>query len=361
MTGAIQARVPPPVVSWSPEAANKLRNLAIEGLLALPKRGIEIGGLLLGSVSERAPYLVSVEDVCPIESEHRSGPAFILSDADQIRLDELLARTRGFSEHFVIGYYRSRTAPGALPDLDQTDRELIGRYFDDPSHIFIAVRPWSTRRCAATLYFWSGGELQTAGTTFELGGEQTPPAPPMPVAAPVQEPEPVEEKIDHTAPPAKPRQPFDTAWYSSLAFVLSMAGLFVADLPARHPCVAPLTQAAVVPPIEPAITPQPGPPAKPVEAIRQSARLLESPEPVISEAIRNRIENPVEIDVRVNVGAQGQVISAEPARVYPDGLHSYLAQQASLAARSARYRPAITASGSTAASTETISFNFAPR
>lgn len=353
MTGAQPARILPPAVSWSPEAANKLRRLAIGGLLALPKRGIEIGGLLLGSVSDRAPYLVSIEDLCPIATEHRSGPGFVLSEDDHIGLRELLARIRGSSEHFVVGYYRSHTAPGSQPALDQSDRGLIDTYFSDPSHVFLAIRPWSTRRCAAMLYFWSGGEIDAEGPAFELGDESA--SPPGPVSA---------AQSGSAAPPPspapKPAGAFDTAWYSSLAFVLSMAGLFVVDLPARHPCVGPAVMASGEPVLAASVAPLPQA-AEQAETITRRAMPTGSLEPALSEAIRNRIERPVTVDIVVKVDERGRVISAEPARNYPDGLHSYLAQQAAVAARSARFRPAVTTAGTSAASTETVSFEFAPR
>ncbi len=356
MTGAQPARVLPPALIWSPAAANELRRLAIEGLLALPNRGVEIGGLLLGSVSERAPYLVNIEQIYPIEAEYRPGPGFVLSGEDHIRLRETLAKTRGSSEHFVVGYYRSHTAPGSQPALDPSDREIISTYFSDPSHVFLAIRPWSKRRCAAALYFWSGGELQTEGPGFELGEEAgVAPDPAEPAEAPPPAPVPASAAV-------KPAKAFDTAWLSSLAFVLSMAGLFVVDLPRRSPCPAPAVQAAAPPAAVRRRADVESAPAVTVAPVSRRASIIgDLPEAEVPEAILNRIDSPVEVAVRVRVGPDGRVVSAEPARDYPDGLHRYLARQAVSAARAARFRPAVTAAGAAAESTETVGFQFAPR
>src|SRR5579872_273701 len=86
----------------------------IEGFKSIPKRGLEIGGLLLGRVdaSENEP-LVIVEDRELFHSEHLHGPSFLLSPHDREQWAELTTRwgadtNKGFH---AVGLFRSDTRP----------------------------------------------------------------------------------------------------------------------------------------------------------------------------------------------------------------------------------------------------------
>src|SRR4051812_27407774 len=72
----------------------ELRSRAIEGFISLPKRGVEIGGILFGHVRgghvQGAP--VQIEGFEEAACEHRYGPSYALSDADRAQLSELLAK-----------------------------------------------------------------------------------------------------------------------------------------------------------------------------------------------------------------------------------------------------------------------------
>lgn len=349
MSASVQTRAHHPAVSWSPHVVGELRRRALEAALGEPRHCGEVGGLLLGSVSERAPYVVFVEEIHPLETGDPTHAGFVLTEDRHSQLAELLARTRSFGEHFVVGYYRSRSAHGARAELDQSDCETIARHFCDPSHIFLAIRPWSWRRCAATLYYWNEGALTPTGPTFELG-----------------QPEPYRVSALPSLPASAPRKrAFDGAWFGSLAFVVSMAGLLIADLPARTPCVIqPATvvesapQAASAAPV---LAPAPTPEARAEPELTRRATPREPIQPAISEAIVNRITAPLSVAVRVQVGADGRVVSAEPAGDYAEGLQRYLARQSAGAVRTARFLPALASDGASVASTETVSFVFSPR
>jgi hypothetical protein len=412
MASARLATLKKPAVSWSPRALQQIRTQAIEGLLALPQRGMEVGGLLLGSVSNQEPYWYSIDSVAPIECEHQFGPGFSLSDNDRRRLVEQLAEIRGCSDHCVVGYFRSRTAREAGPEFDQADRELIGKFFAEPSHMFLAVRPWSVRRCEAALYHWSGGFLAAAGVKFELGE-------PPPFQASTVEQDPVVLAPLESAPPvvarpsikplvANSRQRSEQFWKIS-TITLAVLAVFLMFSPqgARigsgispdkkdAPPVAvevsgnrvelswdPAKHRIDFAPVKPTggslkLTLLPAqaqdteplgspntPPSEtlsdsPEEPIVQRALALDMVRPVIPDSIRNRISEPITVKVIAQVNQNGRVISAKPAE-YAGGLERYLAQQAADAARTVRFRPAMSAAGLPLAASEELTVTVAGR
>jgi len=65
------------------DTARRLALVVKGGFEALPTRGLEVGGLLLGrSTPEDRPTTI-IEDFEPIESEHCRGPSYTLSEKDR--------------------------------------------------------------------------------------------------------------------------------------------------------------------------------------------------------------------------------------------------------------------------------------
>jgi hypothetical protein len=106
-------------VEIAPETTARLTAEVWVAFKSIPRRGLEIGGILLGSVhQEGGTTTFRIEAYEAVESEHRFGPSYVMSEPDQVRLGETLARHPGES----IGAYRSHTRsqePGAL-DSDST-------------------------------------------------------------------------------------------------------------------------------------------------------------------------------------------------------------------------------------------------
>src|SRR5205085_274872 len=83
---------------------------AIEGLKAVPKRGLEIGGVLLGELNATGTEVVA-EAYEPFESEHLHGPSWLLSPRDRTAFREAINRIRSQTSQQLrpIGFYRSQT------------------------------------------------------------------------------------------------------------------------------------------------------------------------------------------------------------------------------------------------------------
>ena len=124
-------------------------------------RGMEIGGILLGRV-ERAqdgPATVIVEDIELVESQHRRGLSYVLSERDRKALaGKLRARTRIADGLAPVGFFRSHTRRGLY--LDNDDFSLIRTYFPEPHAVFLLVRPVKGAANVAGFFFWEEGDIR---------------------------------------------------------------------------------------------------------------------------------------------------------------------------------------------------------
>ncbi|HEY3444389.1 MAG TPA: hypothetical protein VGK29_26800 [Paludibaculum sp.] len=138
---------------------NQLKAKVAEGLLALPKRGMEVGGVLLGRVLNRDPLEVQITAFEPVPCEHRFGPTFILSDNDLAGLDSLLAELTSRDDAAIVGYFRSCT--GREQALDDADLELLRTRFPGPESIVLSIKPLSLRDCQAWFFLPQSGTMPT--------------------------------------------------------------------------------------------------------------------------------------------------------------------------------------------------------
>ncbi|MGQ9916640.1 MAG: hypothetical protein ACUVS7_04405 [Bryobacteraceae bacterium] len=161
---------------------DKIASEALRGLGALPRRGIEVGGLLLGRAdSPQMPGTVRIEGCVPFACEHLYGPNFQLSPKDREGFSQLVdswQRTRNASL-YAVGLYRSHTR-GEL-ELTQEDVELLDAFFPQAYVVCLLVRPFAIRAGEAALWLRRGGAFHTGppAQTFpfrrkELGGGDAP-------------------------------------------------------------------------------------------------------------------------------------------------------------------------------------------
>ena len=121
-------------------------NLAVmRGFGAVPKRGAEVGGLLLGSVARGAKSVVRIEEFVNIPCEHLYGPSYILSKADLLAFDrELNLRMANSNGQIgVLGFVRSDTREQI--QLSEVELALLDARFPDDDAICLLVRPFATR------------------------------------------------------------------------------------------------------------------------------------------------------------------------------------------------------------------------
>jgi proteasome lid subunit RPN8/RPN11 len=214
---------------------------------AIPRRGAETGGVLLGHYEEDR---ICVEDSEPVRCEHRWGPSYIFSDCDFQSLEETLESCRtGPNGLSVVGFYRSHTRPDAGPS--DSDRELFDRYFPDSHAVFLLLKPSRRQTIEADYYYRVDGVLSPvagalafpADAPVVFAPDEAAPQPelhedptPEPVFEPPPEPVPPRRTIP---PPTRPRLTApaltntqeapayrDRRWIAALAVLAVGAGLF---------------------------------------------------------------------------------------------------------------------------------------
>ncbi|MEZ5401258.1 MAG: hypothetical protein R2729_16425 [Bryobacteraceae bacterium] len=134
----------------------------MRGFGVVPRRGVEMGGILLGSVqSGPAGKVVLVEDFEPVACQHAKGPAWLLSEDEQIQFEDTLARWAPAEgkRTYAVGFYRSHTREGL--GMTPEDEEMYRQYFRDPSAITLLVKPFATRTSVGAIFFREGETCKT--------------------------------------------------------------------------------------------------------------------------------------------------------------------------------------------------------
>jgi hypothetical protein len=187
---------------------------SLEGLGAVPRRGVEVGGLLLGVVESTNPRVIRIEDSVSVKCEYSAGPSYSLSDKDKQALEAALRQNQPTPGRALssVGLYRSHTRKNLF--LSDTDLALCARYFSNPCDVFLLIRPFVTRPCVGGFFFWEGGKIASESSCLEfafnrkaLGGGDAP-ARPMKRRESVNEPAPsVEPKPAAEPEPEAPEVP----------------------------------------------------------------------------------------------------------------------------------------------------------
>jgi hypothetical protein len=164
-----------------------LRMLAIEKLIALPRRGIEVGGILAG---EQRGGEMQIEGFEEAPCEHRYGPSYALSASDREKQSGLLAERRGATPP-VMGFFRSFTARD--PVIEEADEIFVREHFPRGDFVYLMLQPQSAENCLASFRFFRDGQL--------LPEVEDPPFVFDPGQMPVMEPA-VEEKPAPSLPPS---------------------------------------------------------------------------------------------------------------------------------------------------------------
>lgn len=158
----VEGRVPS--IQLSLAVVHRLEADIMKGFWAVPKRGMEVGGVLLGRVETNGDTVVVVDDYEAVSCEHRRGPSYVLSEPDRKRLEKVLRRAAGSKQ--VVGFYRSHTRLGLY--LDQDDMAVIDNYFAGPNHVFLLVRPDATKPGAAGFFIREEEGIHRQSTYLEF-------------------------------------------------------------------------------------------------------------------------------------------------------------------------------------------------
>jgi hypothetical protein len=215
----------------------------MHGYGLVPRRGAEVGGLLLGSAEQSGDRtIVTINDFRPVPCEHQRGPSFLLSESDRSRFQEACQHWRKGAERrdYAVGFYRSHTREGL--GLASDDLDLFDKYFPGHSDVILLVKPFATRASVAGFFFREGSGMRTDASYLEfpfrrreLGGTLTGEI--APAAESTRESFPLDVEPPRqlsaaaavaTQPPAEPRGPVrrQAGWtWIPLSFVFLLIGV----------------------------------------------------------------------------------------------------------------------------------------
>jgi len=180
----------PPFYTWQPpqkpitvrlyfDVVDRLLLEVMKGFGAVPRRGAEVGGFLLGRREESNGHpTVEVLQFEPIPCEHAEGPSFVLSANDLRLWADAKARLQTSGQQ-IVGFYRSHTRDGL--HLAGEDLDLLNEYFPQRDLVALVIKPYATRASVAGFFFWEGDTLRSDSPYLEfpfrrkeLGGGASP-------------------------------------------------------------------------------------------------------------------------------------------------------------------------------------------
>lgn len=163
------------------DVVDRLGAEVMRGFGAVPKRGAEVGGILIGSIEPGEVTIVRVDDFEAVPCKYSRGPSYLFSEEEREAFEEAAARFEGdlFGTAGAVGYFRSHTREGM--GLAAEDVDLLHRYFRDPAQIALLVKPFATKVSTAGFFTRDAGEfpvetpLEFPFRRREITGEAAPP------------------------------------------------------------------------------------------------------------------------------------------------------------------------------------------
>ena len=252
-------------------------------------RGREIGGILLGRIdyTVRSKPVVRVEGVDPVESEHRRGASFALTDRDKRELGRRLAAwNRGQRELRPVGFYRSHTRRGLY--LDNEDFALVQAYFPERDSVVLLVRPEQLAANAGGFFFWEEGDMHRESSLQEFPFDPARATP----TAPAQPPTPLPEALPPVA--ARPRLNWALAAIPLAALLFAVSFYTVWRFTPAHRAVAmnspDAARVEIIPMAAPAPVAAPVPAAAPPPVVEEKpspSQPKRAPRSPLTQARRN--------------------------------------------------------------------------
>ena len=152
-------------IQLSLDMVDRLQQEVMRGFGAVPRRGAEVGGILLGTTTITGPS-ARIEDYELIPIEYKRGPSYRFSASDQETFRAAVHKARTGKERGPIGYFRSHTRDGV--GLSDDDLKLLSNYFPSPEAIVLLIRPFAAKPSLAGFYFKEAGVFPSGPPLIEF-------------------------------------------------------------------------------------------------------------------------------------------------------------------------------------------------
>jgi len=148
----------PAAIYLSIDAADQIGQAVMSGFGKVPRRGAEVGGILLGTVAGGERPSIRIDDFIAVPIEYRYGPSYLLSPADEPHFAAAVAQSRS-GQLRPVGFMRSTTREEKGISAD--DIVLLDRHFKDRPFLVLMVRPFATRPSVASFLCCADGPFTT--------------------------------------------------------------------------------------------------------------------------------------------------------------------------------------------------------
>ncbi len=195
------------------DVVDKLGSAVMRGFSAVPRRGVEVGGILLGRAQAGSAAEVWVEDFRQVPCSYSNGPSYLLNAEEAEIFRSTLAQLRRAGAGLVpVGLFRSNTREEMV--LSPEDLGVLENEFPEPHAVALLIRPFASRVSEAGFFFRENGRFQQRCDRQipfrrkELRGGKTSKRPDAPAQVSLDFAPPEEhEKPASPAEPASPPEP----------------------------------------------------------------------------------------------------------------------------------------------------------
>jgi proteasome lid subunit RPN8/RPN11 len=148
----------PFTIGFTAEKLDEIRIAVVDGFYAVPRGGVEIGGVLYG---KRMEGWLLITDYQKIETEYLTGPSFHLSENDEAGLRKVLAETTFEDPQIIpVGWFHSHTRSEIC--LSEKDLKVFQDFFPEPWQVALVLKPESLGPVRGGYFFRNGGGVVKA-------------------------------------------------------------------------------------------------------------------------------------------------------------------------------------------------------
>jgi hypothetical protein len=169
----------PLVIQLNVDMVDRMGADILRGFGAVPKRGAEVGGILIGVTQPGDINTIRIDDFEALPCTYARGPSYLLTDAERAVFDQACLRRRAE----IVGYYRSHTREGFA--LQAEDIQLLDQLFPSALQLALLVKPFATKPSVAGFFVRENGVFPAATPLefpfrrWEMTGEEPPRRQPM--------------------------------------------------------------------------------------------------------------------------------------------------------------------------------------
>jgi hypothetical protein len=152
----------PLYVRWNPDRSPHAVELRLDlvaqissELAQAERMGIEVGGLLLGTLPNAESPTLRIDEVAMIGRRFEDGAIYMLEPGQQHRFAEIREAAKG-QGRVAVGFFRSHLRPGPMqPSI--ADKTLMAEHFGQSLYVFLLIQSRAPR--TAAFFLAANGQL----------------------------------------------------------------------------------------------------------------------------------------------------------------------------------------------------------